>query len=105
MINASFKGKSDQIQNMVHFCGMLEIVVDLKLKLTSVQTAHVKVSWKTDFKVEKLYPPCLDLISSPSLSMKIQILGGKITENLGFKSPLRMVKFFCSFLFLFSNSP
>ena len=68
---------------MVHFCGMLEIVVDLKLKLTSVQTAHVKVSWKTYFKVEKLYPPCLDLISSPSLSMKIQIMGRKITEKSG----------------------
>ena len=36
---------------MVHFCGMLEIVVDLKLKTTSVQTANVKVSWKTDFKI------------------------------------------------------
>ena len=76
--------------------------MDLKLKLTSVQTAHVKVSWKTDFKVEKLYPPCLDLISSPSLSMKIQILGRKITENPGFKSPLRKVKNFLSFfLFIF----
>ena len=30
-----------------------------------------------------------DLISSPSLSMKIQIMGGKITENLGFESLLR----------------
>merc|ERR1712008_90573 len=33
----------DQIQSMVHFCGMLEIVVDLKLKTTSVQTANVKM--------------------------------------------------------------
>ena len=43
---------------------------------------------------------CFDLILSPSLSMKIQIMGGKISENLGFKSPLRKVKKIL-FLFLF----
>jgi hypothetical protein len=31
---------------------------------------------------------CFDLISSPSLSMKIQMMDEKITENLEFKSPL-----------------
>ena len=42
------------------------------------------------------------MISSPPPSMKIQIMGGKITENLGFKSPLRKVKKFLSFfLFIF----
>ena len=41
-----------------------------------------------------------DLILGSSLSMKIQIMGDKITENLGFKSPLRNVNFFL-FLFLF----
>ena len=30
--------------------------------------------------------------------MKIQIMGGKITENLGFESPLRKVKNVLSFL-------
>ena len=35
---------------------------------------------------------CFDFISSPSPSMKIQIVGGKSTENLGFKSLLRKVK-------------
>ena len=44
-----------------------------------------------------LLEACFDLISGSSLSMKIQILGGKITENLGFKSPLRKVNFFLSF--------
>ena len=39
-----------------------------------------------------------DLILGSSLSMKIQIMGGKITEDLGFKSLLRNVKFF---LFIF----
>jgi hypothetical protein len=36
--------------------------------------------------------------------MKIQIMRGKITENLGFKSPLRKVKKFSPFFFSFSNS-
>ena len=53
-------------------------------------------------KVVSLLEACFDLISSPSPSMKIQIMGGKITENLRFKSPLRKVKNF--FFFLFSNS-
>ena len=34
--------------------------------------------------------------------MKIQIMGGEITENLGFKSPLRKVKIvLLFFLFIF----
>ena len=49
-------------------------------------------------KVMSLFEDCFDLISGSSLSMNIQIMGGKITENLGFKSPLRKVK---TFLFVF----
>ena len=49
-------------------------------------------------KLLSLLEACFGLISSPSLSMKIQIMGGKITENLGFKSPLWKVK---TFLFFF----
>ena len=46
--------------------------------------------------------PNLDLISSPSPSVKIQIV--KITENLGFESPLWKVKiFFVLFLFIFKK--
>ena len=58
-------------------------------------------------KVLSLLEGCLDLISSASLSMKIQIAGGNYTKNLGFKSPLRKVKFFFAlFLFFsFSDSP
>ena len=37
-------------------------------------------------KVLSLLEACFDLISSPSPSMKIQTMGGKITENLGFES-------------------
>ena len=48
-------------------------------------------------KVVFFLEACFDLISSSSLSMKIQIMGGKITENLGFESPLRKVKKFVSF--------
>ena len=42
-----------------------------------------------------------DLILGSSLSMKIKIMGGKITENLGFKSPLRKVKKIVLFSFHF----
>ena len=41
---------------------------------------------KFGLKVISILEACFDLISSPSPSMKIQIMGGKITENLGFKS-------------------
>ena len=43
----------------------------------------------TNGKVLSLLEACFDVISASSLSMKIQIMGEKITENLGFKSPLR----------------
>ena len=39
-----------------------------------------------------LLEACFDLISGSSLSMKIEIMGGKITENLGFKSLLQMIR-------------
>ena len=39
-------------------------------------------------KVLSLSKACFDLISSPSPSMKIQIMGRKVTQNLGFESPL-----------------
>ena len=50
-----------------------------------------KSVWPGASKVLSLLEACFDLISPSSLSMKIQIIGGKITENLGFKSPLRKV--------------
>ena len=51
------------------------------------------------FKVLSLLEACFDLISGSSLHKESQIMGGKITENLGFKSPLWKVK--CLFV-LFS---
>ena len=45
-------------------------------------------------KVLSFLEACFDLILSPSLSMIIQIMGGKITENLEFKSPLWKINFF-----------
>ena len=51
------------------------------------------------FKVLSLLEACFDLITLPSV--KIQIMGGKITENLGFKSPLLKVKRILSFFFHF----
>jgi hypothetical protein len=62
----------------------------------------VEVIEASDVKVLSLLGACFDLISGSSLSMKIQIMGGKITENLGFKSPLLKVnKFLFFFLFIF----
>ena len=43
-------------------------------------------------KVLSLLEARLDLILSPSPSMKIQMISGKITENMGFESPLRNAK-------------
>ena len=43
-------------------------------------------------KVLFLLKAQFDLISSPSPSIKIKIMGGKITEHLGFESPLRKIK-------------
>ena len=58
-----------------------------------VGTAHQRLQKKCKcfFKVLSLLEACFDLFLSPSLSMKIQILGGKIIENLGFESPRRKV--------------
>ena len=60
---------------------------------------------KAWLKVLSILEACFDLISSHSPSMKIQIMGGKITENLGFQSPLQKVKKnFVLFLFIFKFS-
>ena len=56
-------------------------------------------------KVPSHLEVCFYLISGSSLHKKIQIMGWKITENLGFKSPLHKVNFFCPFFFSFSSSP
>ena len=67
--------------------------------ITSLQFSFTQVQfWIQASKVLVFLEACFDLISSSSLSMKIQIMDRKITENLGFKSPLWKVKIF---LFLF----
>ena len=43
-------------------------------------------------KVLFLLGACFDLISGSSLHINIQIMGGKVTENLEFKSLLQKVK-------------
>ena len=43
-------------------------------------------------KVEKISEDSLDLMPSPSPLVKIQIMNGKIIENLRFESQLRKVK-------------
>ena len=58
---------------------------------------------KFGLKVISILEACFDLISSPSPSMKIQVMGGKIIGNLGFKSLYQ--KIFFSFFCSFSNSP
>ena len=58
---------------------------------------HKQIAFGIGSKVEKFLLPFLALISSPSPVMIIQIVGGKITENLGFESPIRKVKLFCPF--------
>ena len=77
-----------------HLTAMTQVSLISKFKIR----AHEK-------KVKNILEGCLGLIPSPLYSVKIQIMGGKITENLGFKSPLRKVKNFLSFfLFIFKFS-
>ena len=57
------------------------------------------------FKVLSLLEACFDLILSPSPSMKIQIMGRKIIENLRFEFPLRKVKIFLFSFCSFSDFP
>ena len=67
---------------------------------TQHRVVSVRECARSQGKVVSFLEACFDLISSPSLS--IQIMGGKITENLGFKSSLRKVKnFLFFFLFIF----
>ena len=72
----------------------------------SLQIDRPRISYlKLTCKVLSLLEACFDLIWGSSLHMKIQIMGGKITENLGFKSLLRKVIFFVLFfLFIFKFS-
>ena len=50
-----------------------------------------------DDKVLSFLEACFELILGSSLHMKIQIMDRKVTENLGFKFPVRKVKIFLSF--------
>ena len=70
----------------------------LKFSLTTNVSAIICI---VRGKVLSFLEACFDLISSSSLSMKIQIMGGKITENLRFKSLLWMLRFFALFSFHF----
>ena len=58
----------------------------------SIEEIKQVIYFLSFFKVLSLLEACFHLISGSSLSMKIQIMGGKITENLGFKSLLWKVK-------------
>ena len=82
--------------NTWHF---LRVTIISKYIQANLDLRNEKISFncKDFLKVEKFQLPCLDLISSPLPSMKTQIGGGKITENMGPKSPLRKVKKILSF--------
>ena len=79
------------------------------------RSAFCRWQWKSSriatnripVKVLFLLEACFDLISGSSLHMKIQIMGGKITENLGFKSQQDIQKWLntkiCSFYGEFEN--
>ena len=80
--------------------------MDLRYKYTVNQNRefHSEIARKKH-KVLSLLEACFDLISSPSPSMKIQIMGRKIPENLGFKSSLRKLKIVLSFFCSLSKIP
>ena len=71
--------------NIEAACGMA------KVWIICLHLYYGVLAWSLDIligKVLSLLEACFDLISVSSLAMKIQIMCGKITENLGFKSPL-----------------
>ena len=81
------------------------LIANYQLGASNFPPKKLMLEWLKVSKVLSLLDACFDLISSPSPSMKIQIMGKKITENLGFESQLRKVNFFWSFFCSFSNSP
>ena len=62
----------------MHIALLSEYFIELKFASTKVYNFGLYI------KVLSLLEACFDLISPPSTSMKIQIIGRKITENLGF---------------------
>ena len=57
------------------------------------------------YKFLSLSEPCLDLIRSPSLSMKIQIVGGNDNQKSRVQILAREGPIFLTFFFSFSNFP
>ena len=95
------------------FSAILDDVVEVRLMQKSKPHTNPPLltyyvhhnSWYCLFTQSSIsFKACFDFILGSSLSMKIQIMGGKITKNLGFKFPLSgRSKNFCSFFFSFSN--
>ena len=83
----SFKAQNKPESGLIKNVDPLSYCLDCK--------TSIRIFFRNLAKVLSLLEACFDLISSPS--MKIQIMGRKITENLGFKSQLRKFKFFCPF--------
>ena len=87
---------------------LVKQVVNINLNLPISVLRWLPRALNSWIVIKKLLEACFDLISSPSPSMKIQIMGRKIAENLGFESLLWKVKkfflsFFCSFSDLHKN--
>ena len=71
---------------------ILDIITNAEDEQYEENLLIIKDAYQCLGKVLSLLGACFDLISNSSLSMNIQIMGGKITENLGFESPLLKVK-------------
>ena len=81
---------------------------DRILHVNQVRLEHVSLDTAVQALKGKVLSPleaCFDLISGSSLHMKIQIMGGKITEILGSNHRCGRSIFFCPFFFSFINSP
>jgi hypothetical protein len=71
---------------------------------TRPHTSKIGVSENPSHKVIFLLEACFDLISGSSLSMKIQIIGGKLLKIWCSNPRSGRSKNFCSFFFSFLNS-
>ena len=85
---SSFSGNSCDLE------GIMLVLEKITCQKFENQFWNYRQLSKPSVKALYLLEACFDLISGSSLHMKIQIMGGKITENLGFNSPLPKGKFF-----------
>ena len=106
-IEIHFQFGNDSNNDLVIAPDTSEVHEQYGIKFTSPKCSFSIDNTRVQARVQVksyLLEACFDLISSPSSFMTIQIVGGKITENLRFQFLLQKVIFFVLFLLVFKFS-